>query len=120
MRGAKALYVQARVGGEGGGERTFVGRMAWALVQLVQAGDRGITPITHPAPRTSHYILRLRQEGLAIETIEEPHSGAFSGHHARYVLRTAVTILAQGGVMAPPSAPLPAGAALPYVRGGAR
>ena len=66
------------------------GRDRWALEQLRRAGARGCTPIHNPAPRWSAYIFNLRERGLEIETITEPHGGEFSGHHARYVLRSGV------------------------------
>lgn len=72
---------------------TFEGREAWALGQLMAAGERGVTPIHRPAPRWSHYIHMLRKAGLDIETIHEPHGGPFSGHHGRYVLRSMVKML---------------------------
>lgn len=67
---------------------TFEGREAWALGKLIEAGERGVTPIERPAPRWSHYVFMLRKAGLDIETIHEPHGGPFSGHHGRYVLRS--------------------------------
>jgi hypothetical protein len=70
------------------------GREAWALHALVEAGDRGCTPIEHPAPRWSHYIFLLRRRGLDIETIDESHGGPFKGSHGRYVLRTPMRMLA--------------------------
>ena len=66
------------------------GREAWALERLVEAGPIGCTPITEPAPRWSAYIHLLRQRGIPIETIHEPHGGEFSGTHARYILRANV------------------------------
>jgi hypothetical protein len=72
---------------------TFEGREAWALGQLITAGEHGVTPIHRPAPRWSHYIHMLRKAGLDIETIHEPHGGPFSGHHGRYVLRSKVKML---------------------------
>ncbi len=63
------------------------GRERWALERLIAAGERGCTPITEPAPRWSHYIWLLREAGIEVETITEPHGGTFSGTHARYVLR---------------------------------
>jgi hypothetical protein len=27
------------------------GRLGWAMLKLVRAGAKGVTPITHPAPR---------------------------------------------------------------------
>ncbi len=72
---------------------TFEGREAWALGQLITAGEHGVTPIHRPAPRWSQYIHMLRKAGLDIETIHEPHGGPFSGHHGRYVLRSKVKML---------------------------
>ncbi len=63
------------------------GRDRWALEQLRRAGARGCTPIHNPAPRWAAYVHSLRELGVEIETITEPHGGEFSGHHARYVLR---------------------------------
>lgn len=70
------------------------GREAWALHALIGAGERGCTPIEHPAPRWSHYIFLLRRRGLDIETIDESHGGPFKGSHGRYVIRTPITVLA--------------------------
>lgn len=72
---------------------TFEGREAWALGKLVEAGERGVTPIERPAPRWSHYVFMLRKAGLDIETMHEPHGGPFSGHHGRYVLRSKFKLL---------------------------
>lgn len=66
------------------------GRDRWALEQLRKAGARGCTPIHNPAPRWAAYVHNLRERGLEIETITEPHGGDFAGHHARYVLRSGV------------------------------
>ena len=68
------------------------GRVAWALRHVIQAGPTGCTPITHPGPRWSAYVHKLRQAGIRVETIHETHGGPFSGHHARYVLRSKVTL----------------------------
>ncbi|WP_068301165.1 hypothetical protein [Pararhodobacter sp. CCB-MM2] len=67
------------------------GRDRWALECLMAAKAKGCTPITTPGPRWSAYVFNLRKLGLDIETITEPHGGEFSGHHARYVLRSQVT-----------------------------
>jgi hypothetical protein len=73
---------------------TAIGRDAWALSELVAAGERGCTPIDNPGPRWSGYVFNLRRgHGLVIETVHEPHRGAFPGTHARYVLRSPVEIL---------------------------
>jgi len=69
------------------------GRVAWAMKQLVNAGKGGCTPITHPGPRWSDYVFKLRALGFVIETVHESHSGQFPGHHARYILRTSVSVL---------------------------
>lgn len=73
---------------------TFQGREAWALHQLISAGEKGVTPREYPAPRWSGYVHDLRKRGLHIETITEPHGGPFAGQHGRYVLRTPVEVLA--------------------------
>ena len=63
------------------------GRDRWALEELRRAGAKGCTPIDNPAPRWSAYVFNLRELGVPVETIHEPHGGEFSGTHARYVLR---------------------------------
>jgi len=68
-----------------------VGRDAWMLDRLLEAGVTGCTSVENPAPRVSHYVFKLRSVyGLNIETITEPHDGPFAGNHARYVLRSSV------------------------------
>ena len=66
------------------------GRDAWALGELIRAGDDGCTPIDTPGPRWSSYVHKLRRHGLDIQTITEAHGGPFSGTHARYILRATV------------------------------
>lgn len=74
--------------------RKVKGRYAWTLAQLIDAGEKGVTPIERPAPRWSHYVDILRdREGLCIETVEERHGGPFNGWHGRYVLRSGVAII---------------------------
>ena len=75
-----------------------LGREAWALLELIEAGRRGCTPIDNPAPRWSHYIWCLRGHGFNVETVDESHSGPFAGSHARYVLHDRVS--AEGGNLA--------------------
>lgn len=72
------------------------GRDAWALDRLREAGAKGCTPLTEPAPRWSAYVFNLRGLGVPIETLTEPHSGEFSGTHGRYVLRA---IVLKGGAV---------------------
>lgn len=77
----------------GGEILAYSGRLAWALQVLIAVGEKGCTPIDTPGPRWSAYVHELRKDGLDIETINEPHSGPFPGHHARYILRTTLTII---------------------------
>lgn len=70
----------------------LLGREAWALLELIEAGSRGCTPIDNPAPRWSHYVWLLRGDGFKVETIDESHAGPFAGSHARYVLHDDVTL----------------------------
>lgn len=72
--------------------KVFVGRDAWALDALVRAGKKGVTPISHPAPRWSAYIHNLRKEGLVIDTLYEKHGGRFPGIHGRYVMKSEITL----------------------------
>lgn len=76
-----------------GGVITVVGRDAWALKQLIEAGPNGCTPLYNPAPRWSHYIYKLRKSGFVVETIHEEHHGPYAGTHGRYVLRSDVKVL---------------------------
>jgi hypothetical protein len=71
---------------------SVIGREAWALDNLMRYGETGVTPTNAPGPRWAHYVFKLRSYGLVIETVREEHGGPFSGSHARYVLRTPVTI----------------------------
>jgi hypothetical protein len=77
------------------GERTLAvtGRKAWALDALITRGDAGVTPLEHVGPRWSDYIHKLRKDGLDIETVDEKHGGPFAGLHARYVLKSPVTVI---------------------------
>jgi winged helix domain-containing protein len=88
-----APVVELHVHVDGGPECKFVGRFAWTLNELIRAGDRGCTPVEQPAPRWSHDVFRLRRDGVQIDTITEPHAGAYSGHHARYRLDSEVQVL---------------------------
>jgi hypothetical protein len=90
------LIVKTRIG-ENGPVVTVRGRDAWALLELNAANDNGCTPIEHPGPRWSGYVHKLRKAGIVIETIREAHGGTFSGQHARYVLRSLITILEKEG-----------------------
>ena len=88
----KSLVVIARLLPDG---KPFIvhGRDAWALLQLVDAGPNGCTPINNPGPRWSGYVFNLkRNHGLAIVTYHEGHKGSFPGTHGRYVLVSDVQI----------------------------
>lgn len=76
------------------------GRMLWALEQLLEAGERGCTPIDTPGPRWSNYVFKLRNESVEIETITENHVGPFAGTHARYVLRSLIVSMDAAGEVA--------------------
>lgn len=83
-----------------GGAASFItvrGRVRWALDKLRLAGKTGCTPIEEVGPRWSAYVHKLREAGVIIETLREPHDGEFPGHHARYVLRSCVTPYRDGG-----------------------
>ena len=76
-----------------GSQRTIElkGRDAWALNELIKAGNKGCTPIDNPGPRWSAYVHKLRHVyGIEIETRHEAHKGPFPGTHARYILRSVV------------------------------
>lgn len=73
--------------------KTVPGRKAWALFELITAGERGCTPINNPAPAWAAYVQDLRGMGIDIETITEPHGGPFKGHHGRYVLRSDISVI---------------------------
>lgn len=74
-------------------KHSFTGRDAWCLARLIEAGEKGVTPIERPAPRWSHYVYKIRRAGLNVETITEGHRGAYSGTHARYRLQSDVEVL---------------------------
>ena len=74
-------------------EKTLNGRNAWALSELIKAGEKGCTPIDNPAPAWAAYVQNLRAMDFHIVTITEPHGGPFKGHHGRYVLNSDVSIL---------------------------
>ncbi|WP_299812505.1 hypothetical protein [uncultured Roseibium sp.] len=74
---------------------TYSGRNAWALSKLIDAGEKGCTPIDTPGPRWSGYVHNLRADGLDIETVTERHGGPYKGTHARYVLRSPVMVISR-------------------------
>ena len=88
--GKKYAFIR---GGDTPSKFKLAGRNGWALAQLIGAGNAGITPLTHPAPRWSAYIHNLRKMGLVIDTLHEEHAGDFPGLHGRYILRAPVTLV---------------------------
>jgi hypothetical protein len=78
--------------------RTFEldGRLGWTMIQLAQAGARGVTPIDRPAPRWSAYVHTLRKMGIQIDTEMEPHQGTYPGQHARYRLSCDARVTVMG------------------------
>jgi hypothetical protein len=64
----------------------LAGREEWALSHLLAAGDTGCTSISHPGPRWSDYVFKLRRRGIDIATLTEHHDGQFAGTHGRYIL----------------------------------
>lgn len=76
--------------------KVITGRNEWCLRELMKAGKRGCTSLSHPAPRWSAYVFCLRELGIDIETVREEHKGEFPGHHARYILRSNVRSVAGG------------------------
>lgn len=90
MKGAQIIVVRI---GDTGPVLTFRGREAWAISELANAINNGVTPIENPGPRWSAYVHKLRKAGLVIDTVRERHCGPFPGDHARYVLRSPVVVL---------------------------
>lgn len=108
MNGILTLEAQLDVAGAGdagagreiGADAAVVtvrGRAAWALMELINGGHRGCSYIENPAPRWSGYIHKLRKLGIRVETVRETHGGLFPGKHARYVLRSRITIVEVSG-----------------------
>lgn len=91
------LTVTFEIGSGGAIRHTVTGRDAWALLELHKAGEKGCTPIDTPGPRWSAYVFNLRQLGVAIATMNEPHKGPFAGTHARYVLQSPICLLSVTG-----------------------
>lgn len=73
------------------------GRLGWCLYQLIEAGERGVTPLEKPALRWSSYVHQLRRKGIAIDTELETHGGAYEGRHARYRLACDARVARMGG-----------------------
>lgn len=85
--------VQVTIETAEGGRMVLKGREAFAIEALITAGERGCTPIDHPGPRWSDYVFKLRRRGINVETVDERHAGPYAGSHARYVLRSPLTVI---------------------------
>lgn len=89
------LIITARVLPDGD-PFTVKGRDAWALSNLISAGESGCTPLSHVGPRWSAYIFNLRRnQGLVIETRHENHGGQFAGTHGKYILHSKVAVISE-------------------------
>lgn len=72
---------------------TEVGQVAKVLLALMDAGERGVTPLAREtwALRLSDHVRKLKnRRKLSIDRLWGKHD---DGRHARYVLRSSVTIL---------------------------
>ncbi|NRQ13441.1 winged helix domain-containing protein [Ensifer sesbaniae] len=72
---------------------TLIGRIAWMLQTLIDAGKAGVTTFESPAPRVGHYLYALRKKGFVISTTYEPHAGVFAGSHGRFRLESEVKVI---------------------------
>ncbi len=93
MRKRALPIVAFRLDGPDQSIRSASGREGETLLLLVKHGKAGVTAFAFrggPAFRLSAYIKNLRDMGLEIETLREPHD---CGWHGRYVLHSTVTVL---------------------------
>lgn len=77
----------------GGQPFTVLGQVAKVLLALVEVGEAGITPLAREtwSLRLSDHVRTLKnRHGLVIVTLWGKHD---AGRHARYVLRSTVTII---------------------------
>lgn len=82
-----------KVTGPEGQPFTEVGQVAKVLLALVNAGEAGVTPLAREtwALRLSDHVRKLKnRRGLTIVRLWGKHD---DGRHARYILRSPVTIL---------------------------
>jgi hypothetical protein len=57
----------------------------WVLSHLLAAGAT-----SHPGPRRSDQVFKLRRRGLDIATLAERREGPFAGIRGRYILRSKI------------------------------
>jgi hypothetical protein len=72
---------------------TFIRREAWMAHLLIERGEQGVTTLDTPGARLSQYVMKIRRQGVVIETIPVKHSGPYAGTHDRYVLRSPLSIV---------------------------
>ncbi|MDW9711865.1 winged helix domain-containing protein [Sinorhizobium meliloti] len=72
---------------------TFVGREAYTLRKLLDAGDRGISSLDHVGIRLAHYCMKIRRAGIVIETVKTPQRGEYRGWYGIYKLRSRLSVL---------------------------
>jgi hypothetical protein len=77
----KKLRIQ--MGGADSVILTFDDWLAWTLLCLIEAG---VALFDWPAPRWSHYILKLREKGSVIAAVLTQHGGPYASRRGRYVL----------------------------------
>ena len=70
------------------------GRQRDTLEVLIRCGATGCNFWDYRAPRWAAYVHRLRVQGFNIHTNKEAHGGEYPGVHARYVLVSDVSRLA--------------------------
>ena len=63
------------------------------LEALMRAGATRCSFYDDPAPRWAASVHRLRKRGIDIVTLPERHDGDYPGNHARYVLKSAVSLV---------------------------
>ena len=86
------IRIAVKLNGDGP-VKTFRGRFAQTLSLLVENGSAGLSSLESPGVRLSHYIFRLRRDGVPIETQDERHSGPYKGRHGRYRLAAPVEVV---------------------------
>lgn len=88
-----AEVIRIVVSVDGSKPKTFRGRQAWTLNELIRAGKKGVATVERPAPRWSDYVMHLRRSSVGISTDHEKHGGAYRGHHGRYRLTSKVRVI---------------------------
>lgn len=89
----EVIQIKVRVGD--GPVKKFRGRFAQTLALLIENGPAGLSSLESPGVRLSHYVFRLRRDGVPIETHDERHSGPYKGRHGRYRLAAPVEVIDQ-------------------------